>query len=77
VSTEGWVLTRWPKRRIIPRETRKAIYERDGHKCVECGTGENLTLDHIRPKSKGGTDDEDNLQTMCQPCNCRKGSKEA
>ena len=34
-----------------------------------------FTKDHIHPKSKGGKDHIDNYQTMCSPCNCRKGSK--
>ena len=33
-----------------------------------------LTKDHIRPKSLGGEDDVDNLQTMCKECNERKRS---
>lgn len=34
-----------------------------------------MTQDHIMPKSRGGTDTEDNLQTMCLICNNKKGSK--
>jgi hypothetical protein len=33
-----------------------------------------LTKDHILAKSKGGTDDVENLQPMCMPCNTKKGS---
>lgn len=54
---------------------RQRIYERDGHRCVECGTSERLTLDHIIPRSKGGTDSDDNLQTMCEPCNWAKADR--
>lgn len=55
--------------------TRDLIYKRDGHTCQYCGAKENLTLDHIIPSSRGGTNDWDNLTTSCKPCNLRKGSK--
>ena len=35
--------------------------------------GIELTKDHIMPKSKGGSDELDNLQTLCGPCNFKKG----
>ena len=56
------------------RMFRESIKARDGHKCVYCGSSENLTVDHIRPKSKGGTNTADNLVTACRPCNQAKGS---
>lgn len=57
----------------ISAAKRLRVYKRDGFACVECGyTGANLTLDHKVPRSKGGTDAESNLQTMCQPCNAAK-----
>lgn len=55
--------------------TRDLIYKRDGHTCQYCGCKENLTLDHIIPSSRGGTNDWDNLTTACKPCNLRKGSR--
>lgn len=58
--------TRWQKKRA-------RIYERDGYRCVRCGATTNLTLDHRIPRSKGGSDADDNLQTMCAPCNHEKG----
>ena len=33
----------------------------------------NLTVDHIKPQSKGGTDHPNNLQLLCQACNSTKG----
>lgn len=52
---------------------KKRIYERDGYKCKYCGSTNNLTIDHIIPLAKGGTNEPDNLRVMCRTCNCRKG----
>jgi 5-methylcytosine-specific restriction endonuclease McrA len=55
------------------RRRQEKVFERDGRRCVECGATGRLTVDHIVPRSKGGTDALENLQTMCSPCNGRKG----
>lgn len=60
------------RRKDIPRRVRKAIYERDGHQCVECGSMQRLTLDHVVPFCRGGADDQDNLRTLCLRCNSRR-----
>lgn len=57
----------------ISPKVREAVYDRDGNRCVKCGTTKKLTLDHIVPRSKGGSNKPDNLQTMCRPCNNAKG----
>ncbi len=49
------------------------VVKRDGAFCKACGSTDDLTLDHIRPRSKGGTDALANLQILCQPCNNAKG----
>ena len=59
----------------IPEKVRTQVYERDGFTCVTCGSADDLTLDHIHPYSRGGLDTFDNLQTMCRPCNSRKGAR--
>ena len=51
-----------------------AIYERDGYACVYCGSGEDLTLDHIVPLAHGGMHCEDNLVVACRSCNSSKGA---
>jgi len=51
------------------------IYRRDDYSCVYCGTKENLTIDHVKPKSKGGKNSWDNLVTCCGTCNVTKGDK--
>lgn len=52
--------------------TRENIYRRDGYECVYCGNKQQLTLDHLVPKSKGGRTSWDNLVTACQRCNAQK-----
>ena len=54
---------------------RDRIKKRDGNKCLKCGTKKSLTIDHIVPRAKGGSNDEDNLQTLCRTCNLEKGEK--
>lgn len=66
------------KRPASPSRTiKKLVFERDGYRCVICGTWKDLTIDHIVPKSKGGTNDPGNLQTMCRICNSKKGTGRA
>lgn len=60
----------------ISKRTRQLVYERDGYRCVACGrAAKKLSLDHIYPKSLGGIAVFENLQTMCRPCNVRKGAQ--
>lgn len=59
---------------IIPH-LREWIIDRDGNRCIECDTSEDLTVDHIVPVILGGKTNPDNLQTLCRPCNSRKGSR--
>jgi len=44
-------------------------------KCVYCGSVEDLTLDHIKPQSLGGTHDISNLVVACRTCNSSKNDK--
>lgn len=43
-----------------------------GKSCNQCGRKSGLTTDHIIPKSKGGTEDQSNIQILCLPCNASK-----
>lgn len=51
------------------------VYSRDGFKCAKCASIDHLTIDHIKPLARGGTNDIGNLQTLCRPCNSAKGAK--
>lgn len=53
----------------------RAVFDRDGWECQWCGSHRNLTVDHIHPVSKGGTNEFDNLQTLCGSCNSAKGAR--
>jgi hypothetical protein len=54
---------------------RERIYARDGDVCVECGAADDLTLDHIHPRSRAGSDRDANLRTLCRSCNSSKGAR--
>ena len=53
--------------------TRRAVFARDGWSCQYCGSRSSLTVDHVVPRSKGGSSTWDNIVASCAPCNRRKG----
>jgi 5-methylcytosine-specific restriction endonuclease McrA len=57
----------------IPRVNRREVLRRDHHSCQYCGSSKHLTLDHVIPRSKGGSHTWDNVVTACEKCNSRKG----
>jgi len=63
--------------RIVQRKiSRRALFARDGWRCVYCGTASGrLTLDHVIPRSLGGESVWENVVTSCAPCNLRKGNR--
>src|SRR5690349_16827735 len=64
-----------PKWRYVSSGLRWKILLKCGHACVHCGATDDLQVDHIKPVSHGGSDEEDNLQILCRLCNQRKGGK--
>lgn len=80
VTPTGFQFPNWESHLIrsrgyISEATRDAVYARDGYECTSCRNPNNLSLDHIYPWSKGGSDHESNLQTLCRSCNSKKGAR--
>ncbi|NMF62757.1 HNH endonuclease [Brasilonema octagenarum UFV-OR1] len=62
----------------MPASVRVSVLHKDGYKCVFCGRSSQqvqLEVDHIVPFSKGGSNDLNNLQTLCTDCNRGKGAR--
>ncbi|PSO88617.1 MAG: HNH endonuclease [Cyanobacteria bacterium SW_8_48_13] len=62
----------------MPPSVRVSVLHRDGHKCVFCGRSAKqlqLEVDHIVPFSQGGSNNSQNLQTLCIDCNRGKGAR--
>lgn len=58
-----------------PAFTRFNLFLRDAFACQYCGHGEDLTFDHIIPRSRGGRTTWENIVTACAPCNLTKGGR--
>lgn len=66
-------------RPLLSTQTRFEVLQRDGFRCRYCGNGPEdvrLHVDHVHPKSKGGSDELDNLVTACSDCNVGKLDRE-
>ena len=62
--------------RIKLRISRKAVLARDSYVCQYCGKEDySLTVDHVVPKSRGGTTSWENVVAACPYCNNRKSNK--
>jgi len=87
--TEVFVQTEPPKRTDVPdadaqmqlpkAHTHKhELYGKQEGKCAGCHyflPFRNMTIDHIVPRSKGGTDAKENLQLLCNACNATKSTR--
>ena len=57
---------------------REEVFARDGHRCVYCGevfAADELTIDHVQPRVRGGDRSGGNLVTACGGCNVLKGHR--
>lgn len=67
-------------RKQISGKIRQNIFMRDDYTCQICGANRHkdnvkIEVDHILPVSKGGTNDPNNLQTLCRRCNREKHNR--
>jgi len=67
-------------REPINESLKEEIFERDNHQCQynfdkDCLKNKGLSIDHIIPVSKGGTNEKNNLVTSCMVCNSKKSNK--
>jgi 5-methylcytosine-specific restriction endonuclease McrA len=58
-----------------PAFTRFNVFLRDRFTCQYCGAREDLTFDHVVPRSKGGHTTWENVVAACSPCNLKKGDR--
>ncbi len=66
-----------PHRLTLP-VSRRTVLARDHYTCQYCGgqPGKSqLTVDHVVPRSRGGTTTWDNVVVACGPCNRKKGNR--
>jgi 5-methylcytosine-specific restriction endonuclease McrA len=72
------VLRRFRRDRMVIKFSRINIYTRDRFTCQYCGQrflAEDLTFDHVVPRSAGGRTSWDNIVTACVPCNSSKANR--
>jgi 5-methylcytosine-specific restriction endonuclease McrA len=72
------LLNAFRRRNKIVKFSRINIYARDGFRCQYCGNKariEELTYDHVVPRSRGGETSWTNIVTACHACNYQKGAR--
>ena len=68
--------TRIPRQQV--KFNRRNIFARDGNTCQYCGRRfctQELSIDHVKPRSRGGSNSWENVATACVKCNVRKGGR--
>lgn len=52
----------------IPKNVKDAVWERDGHRCIFCGSSQARSEAHVIPRTAGGLGVEKNIITVCRWC---------
>lgn len=68
-------LKKYVKQPRYPAFTRFNLFLRDNFTCQYCGSKEDLTFDHVIPRSQGGRTSWTNISAACAPCNLKKGGR--
>lgn len=68
-------LRQYVKPSQYPAFTRFNLFLRDKFSCQYCGSGHDLTFDHVTPRRLGGVTSWENVSTACSPCNLKKGGR--
>lgn len=51
------------------------LCKRFDHRCLRCGNTSELSVDHVIPVTKGGSNSIENIQPLCRSCNSSKGNR--
>jgi 5-methylcytosine-specific restriction endonuclease McrA len=62
------------RRTDIPDDVKHLVWIRDEGRCRKCGATHELQFDHIIPVVMGGSNEPENVQILCGPCNRKKGA---
>ena len=58
---------------MIPTAVKLAVWKRDGGRCIQCGSSDNLHFDDVIPYSRGGSSlRAENIQLLCAKHNLQK-----
>lgn len=60
------------RRPKVQPHIREMVFKRDGYRCINCGSQHDLTMEHLVPLSRNGSNHSKNLATLCAPCNFLK-----
>lgn len=61
-------------RAAIPQDVQQAVWIRDNGRCQLCGTRSEIQFGHLVPVAFGGSNEAENVQLECGPCNRKKGA---